>query len=70
LATVWILQHGIDEIEYIVDNYDMARDIGKIENHIVTKVNATRFSLRKIKTNEIEVGLHERMDIENRLTNK
>jgi hypothetical protein len=28
----------------------------------------TRIFFKKIKTNEIEVGLHERMDIENRLT--
>jgi hypothetical protein len=38
-----------EEIEYIVDGIIMARDIGKIENHI-SKGRMHLFSLRKIKT--------------------
>ena len=60
----------IDEIEYIVDNLDMARDCGKIrESYRYSKVKSHLIFFKKNKTNEIEVVrvLHERMDIENRL---
>ncbi|QZK90559.1 type II toxin-antitoxin system RelE/ParE family toxin [Flavobacterium sp. CHNK8] len=60
----------IDEIEYIVDNFDMARDIGKIrKSYKYSKVKSHLILFKKDKTNEIEVVrvLHERMDIENRL---
>ena len=61
----------IDEIEYIVDNLDMARDFGKIrKSYKYSKVKSHLIFFKKDKTNEIEVVrvLHERMDIENRLT--
>ncbi|MFV8323071.1 type II toxin-antitoxin system RelE/ParE family toxin [Flavobacterium sp. LS2R12] len=60
----------IDEIEYIVDNLDMARDFGKIrKSYRYSKVKSHLIFFKKYKTNEIEVirVLHERMDIENRL---
>lgn len=60
----------IDEIEYIVDNLDMARDFGKIRrSYRYSKVKSHLIFFKKDKTNEIEVVrvLHERMDIENRL---
>lgn len=60
----------IDEIEYIVDNFDMARDFGKIrKSYRYSKVKSHLIFFKKDKTNEIEVirVLHERMDIENRL---
>ena len=60
----------IDEIEYIVDNFDMARDFGKIrKSYRYSKVKSHLIFLKKDKTNETEVVrvLHERMDIENRL---
>jgi len=60
----------IDEIEYIVDNLDMARDFGKIrKSYRYSKVKSHLIFFKKDKTNEIEVVriLHERMDIENRL---
>ena len=60
----------IDEIEYIVDNLDMARDFGKIrESYRYSKVKSHLIFFKKDSTNEIEVVrvLHERMDIENRL---
>lgn len=60
----------IDEIEYIVDNLNMARDFGKIrKSYRYSKVKSHLIFFRKDKTNEIEVVrvLHERMDIENRL---
>ena len=60
----------IDEIEYIVDNLDMARDFEKIrKSYRYSKVKSHLIFFKKDKTNEIEVVrvLHERMDIENRL---
>ncbi|MBP6550506.1 MAG: type II toxin-antitoxin system RelE/ParE family toxin [Flavobacterium sp.] len=60
----------IDEIEYIVDNLDMARDFGKIrKSYKYSKVKSHLIFFKKDKTNEIEVVrvLHERMDIESRL---
>ncbi|HSD06802.1 type II toxin-antitoxin system RelE/ParE family toxin [Flavobacterium sp.] len=63
----------IDEIEYIVDNFDMAHDFGKIRtSYRYSKVKSHLIFFKKDKTNEIEVVriLHERMDIENRLANK
>ena len=63
----------IDEIEYIVNNLEMARDFGKIrESYSYSKVKSHLIFFKKGKANEIEVvrGLHERMDIENRLAEK
>lgn len=60
----------IDEIEYIVDNLDMAHDLEKIrKSYRYSKVKSHLIFFKKDKTNEIEVVrvLHERMDIENRL---
>ena len=60
----------IDEIEYIVDNLDMARDFGKIrKSYRYSKVKSHLIFFKKDKANEIEIVriLHERMDIENRL---
>ncbi|WP_281240101.1 type II toxin-antitoxin system RelE/ParE family toxin [Flavobacterium praedii] len=60
----------IDEIEYIIDNLDMAHDLEKIrKSYRYSKVKSHLIFFKKEKTNEIEVVrvLHERMDIENRL---
>ncbi|MFV8356737.1 type II toxin-antitoxin system RelE/ParE family toxin [Flavobacterium sp. XS1P32] len=60
----------IDEIEYIVENFDMALDFGKIrKSYKYSKVKSHSIFFKKDKTNEIEVVrvLHERMDIENQL---
>lgn len=60
----------MDEIEYIVRNFDMARDFGKIrKSYRYSKVKSHLIFFKNDKTNEIEVVrvLHERMDIENRL---
>ena len=60
-----------DEIEYIVSNFEMARDFGKIrKSYKYTKVKSHLIFFKKDKNNEIEVVrvLHERMDIENRIT--
>jgi toxin ParE1/3/4 len=60
----------IDEIEYIVHNFDMARDFEKIrKSYRYSKVKSHLIFFKKDKTNEIEIVrvLHERMDIENRL---
>ena len=60
----------MDEIEYIVRNFDMARDFGKIRKlYRYSKVKSHLIFFKNDKTNEIEVVrvLHERMDIENRL---
>jgi toxin ParE1/3/4 len=59
-----------DEIEYIVINFEMARDFGKIrKSYRYSKVKSHLIFFKKDKNNEIEVVrvLHERMDIENRL---
>lgn len=60
----------IDEIEYIVHNFDMASDFEKIrKSYRYSKVKSHLIFFKKDKTNEIEIVrvLHERMDIENRL---
>ena len=60
----------IDEIEYITNNLDMARDFGKIRKSFrYSKVKSHLIFFKIDKTNKIEVVrvLHERMDIENRL---
>jgi toxin ParE1/3/4 len=60
-----------DEIEYIVRNFEMARDFGKIrKSYKYSKVKAHLIFFKKNKTNEIEIVrvLHERMEIENRLS--
>lgn len=60
----------MDEIEYIVRNFDMARDFGEIrKSYRYSKVKSQLIFFKNDKTNEIEVVrvLHERMDIENRL---
>jgi len=57
----------IDEIEYIVENLNMARDFEKIrKSYKYSKVKSHLIFFKKDKTNEIEVVrvLHERMDIE------
>ena len=59
-----------DEIEYIVSNFEMARDLGKIrKSYKYTKVKSHLIFFKKDKNNEIEVVrvLHERMEIENRI---
>ena len=60
----------LDEIEYIVRNFEMGRDFNKIRKfYRYSKVKSHLIFFKKDKTNEIEVVrvLHERMDIENRL---
>lgn len=60
----------IDEIEYIVSNFEMAHDFEKIrKSYRYSKVKSHLVFFKKHKNNEIEVVrvLHERMDIENRL---
>ena len=59
-----------DEIEYIVNNFDMARDFGEIrKSYKCSKVKSHLIFFKIDKMNEIEVVrvLHEKMDIEIRL---
>ena len=59
-----------DEIEYIVTNFEMARNFGKIrKSYKYSKVKSHILFFKKHKNDEIEVVrvLHERMDIENRI---
>jgi toxin ParE1/3/4 len=59
-----------DEIEYIVDHFEMARDFGNIrKNYRCSKVKSHLVFFKKTAEKEIEVirVLHERMDIENQL---
>ncbi len=61
----------VDEIEYIVLNFEMARDFGSIrKSYKYSKVKSHLIFFKKDKNNEIEIVrvLHERMDIENRLS--
>lgn len=60
-----------DEIEYIIDHFETARDFGNIrKNYRYTKVKSHLVFLKKTKSNKIEVVrvLHEKMDIENQLS--
>jgi toxin ParE1/3/4 len=60
-----------DEIEYIVQNFEMARDFDKIrKSYKYSKVKSHLIFFKKHKTNEVEVVrvLHERMNIVNRLS--
>jgi len=61
----------LDEIEYIADNFESARDMGKVRtNYRYSKIKSHLIFFRKTNDKTIEVVrvLHERMDIENRLT--
>ena len=61
----------LDEIEYIADNFESARDMGKVrKNYRYSKIKSHLIFFRKTNDKTIEVVrvLHERMDIENRLT--
>ena len=60
----------IDEIEFIVQKFELASDFGKIrKSYKYSKVKSHLIFFKKNISNEIEVVrvLHERMDIENRL---
>lgn len=60
-----------DEIEYIVDHFETARDFGNVrKNYRCSKVKSHLVFFRKKKSNAIEVirVLHERMDIESQLS--
>ena len=62
-----------DEIEYIVRNFELASDFSKIrKSYKYSKVKSHLIFFKKDKNNEIEIVrvLHERMDIENRLSEK
>jgi toxin ParE1/3/4 len=62
-----------DEIEFIVRNFEMASDFSKIrKSYKYSKVKSHLIFFKKDKNNEIEIVrvLHERMDIENRLSEK
>lgn len=61
----------LDEIEYIADNFESARDMGKVrKNYRYSKIKSHLIFFKKTNDKTIEVVrvLHERMDIENRLT--
>jgi toxin ParE1/3/4 len=61
----------LDEIEYIAQNLEMARSFSAIrKDYHCSKVKSHLIFFRITKAKEIEVVriLHERMDIENRLT--
>lgn len=60
-----------DEIEFIAANFEMARDFGTVrKDYRCSKVKSHLIFFRITKANEIEVVrvLHERMDIEIRLS--
>ncbi|MEC4003058.1 type II toxin-antitoxin system RelE/ParE family toxin [Flavobacterium sp. SUN052] len=60
-----------DEIEFIAVNFEMARDFSTIrKSYRCSKIKSHLILFLKNKQNEIEVVrvLHERMDIENRLS--
>lgn len=64
--------HGllIDEIEYIVDNYELCRNMDHVRlGYRMSKVKSHMIFLKKSEDNIIEVVriLHQMMDIENRL---
>jgi toxin ParE1/3/4 len=60
----------IDEIEFINQKFESARDFGKFrKSYKYSKLKSHFIFFKKNKNNEIEVVrvLHEKMDIENRL---
>ena len=60
-----------DEIEYIVVNFEIARDFGNVrKSYRCSKVKSHLVFFKKTKSNEIEVirVLHEKMNIENQLS--
>jgi toxin ParE1/3/4 len=60
----------IDEIEFIVQKFELAHDFEKIRKYYkYSKIKSHLIFFKKNKSNEIEVVrvLHERMDIESRL---
>ncbi len=60
----------IDEIEYVANNFETARDFGYVRKfYKYSKVKSHLIFFKLNKRNETEVirVLHERMDIENRL---
>jgi toxin ParE1/3/4 len=61
----------LDEIEYIAKNFENARDFSRVRSgYRYSKVKSHLVFFRLTKAKEIEIVriLHERMDIENRLT--
>lgn len=59
-----------DEIEFIVENFEMARDFGNVRKaYRFSKVKSHLVFFRETKNKGIEVVrvLHERMDIEKQL---
>ncbi len=59
-----------DEIEFIAENFDLARDMGWLrKGYRVSKVKSHLVFFRKTRSGEVEVVrvLHERMDLPNRL---
>jgi toxin ParE1/3/4 len=62
----------LDEIEFIAENFEMAKDFDAIrKSYRYSKVKSHLVFFKKSKLNEIEVirVLHERMDIDSRLDN-
>ena len=60
-----------DEIEYVVGNFQMARDFSSVKkNYRYSKVKSHLIFFKKTASGSIEIirVLHERMDLENRLT--
>ncbi len=60
-----------DEIEYIVDHFEMARDFGNIrKSYRCSKVKSHLIFFKKMNEKEIEIirVLHERMDVGNQLS--
>ena len=60
----------MDEIEFIVQKFELAHDFGKIrKSYKYSKIKSHLIFFKKNTSNEIEIVrvLHERMDIENRL---
>ena len=60
----------IDEIEFMVNNYNLSRKIDYIrEGYRITKVKSHLIFAKKSADNVIEIVriLHQKMDIENRL---
>ena len=61
----------LDEIEYIANNFEFARDFSKIrKNYRYSKIKSHLIFFKKNSDECIEVirVLHEKMDIENRLS--
>ena len=76
-AEIWSVEQAnryynllVDEIEYVSENLEHAKDFGKVrKNYKYSKVKSHLLFYKKTENTEMEVVriLHEKMDVKNRI---